>query len=100
MLDDISIRLADTRDAPAVARLAALDERPRPQGELLVAESGGRLLAAIPVGGGQPVADPFEPSAQAVDLLVLRAEQLRASAGGERRRRLIPRAALALLLHP
>ena len=100
MLDDISIRPAHPHDAPAIARLAALDEQPRPDGEVLVAESGGRLLAALPLGGGHPVADPFEPSAHAVDLLVLRAEQLRTSADGGRKPRLMPRAALALLLHP
>jgi hypothetical protein len=99
MLDDISIRLANPHDAPALARLAVLDEQRRPEGEVLLAESGGRVVAALPVGGGTPVADPFEQSAQAVDLLTLRARQLEAPARG-RRSRLLPRQALALLLHP
>ncbi len=42
-----------------------------------MAESDARVIAALPLGSGRPIADPFEPSAQALALLELRAEQLR-----------------------
>jgi hypothetical protein len=34
------------------------------------------MLAALPIGSGRPIADPFEPTAEIVALLQLRAEQL------------------------
>jgi hypothetical protein len=34
------------------------------------------MLAALPLGSGRPIADPFEPTAEAVALLQLRAAQL------------------------
>ena len=43
---------------------------------MLVAESDGRLLAAVPFDGGRAIADPFEPTAEAVALLELRARQI------------------------
>jgi hypothetical protein len=91
---DVTIRLAAPADDEALARLAELDSRPVPAGYVLVAEVGGELRAAVPVAGGEPVADPFHPTAALTSLLALRARQLRG--GGlepvvpARRRGLVP----------
>jgi hypothetical protein len=73
----ITIRAAAVQDAPAIARLAILDGHRLPAGEQLVAESGGRILAAVEVTSGRTVADPFQPTAGVARLVALRAKQLR-----------------------
>jgi hypothetical protein len=73
---DITIRLADYQDARALLRLAALDSARVPDGPLLVAETDGELVAAVPLGGGRAIADPFRPTANLVGVLALRAQQL------------------------
>lgn len=83
--DELVIRRATDADAALLRRLAALDESPVPNGPVLVAEAGGRLLAAQPLDGGEPVADPFSPSADLVSLLAVRAAQLRGEDSGEGR---------------
>jgi hypothetical protein len=35
-----------------------------------------RMLAALPLGSGRPIADPFEPTAELVALLELRRSQI------------------------
>ena len=78
--DDASvlIRRAAVEDEPAIARLAALDERPElPGGERLIGELGGRIVAALDVCSGRAVADPFAPTSAIVELLGLRAAQVR-----------------------
>jgi hypothetical protein len=85
----ILIRPARASDAPALARLAALDSSPLPEGDLLVAESGGDLVAARSSGTGAVIADPFRPTADVVALLALRARTL--AAGPRRRPRLVLR---------
>jgi hypothetical protein len=50
-----------------------------PPGPLLVAEIEGSVEAAVAVEGGETLANPFSPSGEAVSLLRLRAEQLRAA---------------------
>jgi hypothetical protein len=72
----LKIRQADPVDEEAIRRLAALDSAERPHGDVLVAESGDELVAALPVAGGRPVADPFRPTSDAIELLRLRARQL------------------------
>ena len=93
----VTVRRAHPSDAPELARLAALDSAPIPQPPALVAEAGGRILAAFPLDGGVPVADPFAPTAELVELLHLRARQL--ETGGRNhhplRRLLRPRPAAA-----
>jgi hypothetical protein len=74
---EVTIRIAGAADGVALRRLAELDSRALPAGELLVAEVNGQLRAALPVDGGQPVADPFVPTATVTSLLALRATQLR-----------------------
>jgi hypothetical protein len=85
--DAVTIRVAERGDEPALARLAGRDSTRVPSGRLLVAEIGGELLAAMPVSGGRPIADPFVPTATLVSLLELRAAQLgtRRAGGGLRR---------------
>ena len=75
--EPITIRPAAAQDAPAIARLAVLDGHRLPAGEQLVAEAGGRILAAAEVSSGTTVADPFQPTGSVARLVALRAEQLR-----------------------
>lgn len=82
---EVVIRRAHGDDATAVKRLAALDSKNVPTGELLVAEVDGELWAALPLDGGEAVADPFHFTADLVSLLALRATQLRVQPSQERR---------------
>src|SRR5947207_1942813 len=82
----VTVRHANDRDERELTRLAQLDSSDRVGGPALVAESDARILAALPLGSGRPIADPFEPTAELVALLQLRAAQLRAEP--RRRRRL------------
>ena len=77
--DSITIRPVRVEDIPAVERLAELEERPVPRGQLLLAEVDGTVEAAIGLDGGETVASPFSESAGAVTLLRVRAVQLRAA---------------------
>ncbi len=74
--DRIVIRRARGADAEAVARLAALADRPIPRPPVLLAEADGRLVAALSVPGGELVADPFVVTHDVGALLRLRAGQL------------------------
>ena len=74
--DRVTVRRADFGDEPALADLAALDSSHVPTGPVLVAEQDARILAALPLGSGRPLADPFVPSEHLVELLRMRAEQL------------------------
>ena len=73
----VLIRPAAATDEPEIARLSALDERELPAGERLIAELGGRIVAALDVRSGRAVADPFVPTSGIVELLGLRAAQVR-----------------------
>jgi hypothetical protein len=73
----ITIRLATEADEPALRRLAQLDGARLPEGDLLVAESGGELRAALRITDRAYVADPFHPSRELVTLLDVRARRLR-----------------------
>ena len=79
--DSITIRHARPEDEDGLRRLAERDSAPLPQGQVLVALIGDELRAAIPVGGGGTIADPFHPTAELLRLLTARAEQLRPNAG-------------------
>jgi hypothetical protein len=80
--EDVLIRGARLGDGPALARLAALDSSSVPPGELVVAEAGDDLVAALGLGGGAAIADPFRRTAEIVALLRLRAGQLAPARGG------------------
>ena len=90
---NLTVRHAVEADERALGRLAALDSAPRLRGPALLAESDARVIAALPLGSGRPIADPFSPSAEAVALLELRRTQLLAR--DEPRRR-----GLARILRP
>jgi hypothetical protein len=76
----LTIRHANAADFPALERLAALDSRRIPTGELFVAEAEGRLLAATSLDTGAIVADPFEHTASIVELLRAHAGSVRPAA--------------------
>jgi hypothetical protein len=86
---DLVIRPARLADADALADLAALDSARPLSGERVVAEVGGRLVAALSIDDGRAVADPFVGSADAVQILRLHAAAYRRT--GERVRRRLPR---------
>ena len=77
---EIAIRLAAPADADEVRRLALLDSTHADDGDALVAEVDGRIQAALALGSGHVIADPFEPSAELATLLQVRARQLRSAA--------------------
>src|SRR3954453_21435843 len=82
----LRIRQAGADDPPAVERLAALDSSRASRGDVLLAEVGEELWAALSVQDGHLVADPTPPRAAAALLLAQRSAQRHR----ERRRR--PRA--------
>ena len=75
----VTVRRFVERDIDAIQRLAALDEKPIPSGGVLVAEQAGELVAALPLDGGQALADPFKPTADVVELLRGRTPQRKAA---------------------
>jgi hypothetical protein len=77
----IVLRGALSADAPAVGRLSLLNGARGLRGPLVVAESGGRVVAAAEVESGRALGDPFAPTEAVVTLLRLRAAQLRPLAG-------------------
>jgi hypothetical protein len=83
-MTNITVRHAVSGDLSELARVAALDSASPPRGPTLVAEADARMLAALPLGAGRPIADPFEPTAEAVALLELRAAQLAERRQGRR----------------
>jgi hypothetical protein len=72
----VTIREASFQDRDALRRLAERDSAPVPSGRLLLGEVDGELRAAVAVGGGDAIADPFHHTAELVDLLRARAEQI------------------------
>jgi hypothetical protein len=77
----VTLRAGRPDDAPAVARLAALDSRHVPEAPLLLAEQDGVLRAALSLSTGAIVADPFAPSAHLVALLRRHANRRTAPSG-------------------
>jgi hypothetical protein len=74
---EITVRLADHTDSRALLELAALDSTQVPAGALVLAESDGEIVAAVPVNGGRAIADPFRGTTLLVEMLELRAAQMR-----------------------
>src|SRR4051812_45970625 len=68
-VEDVSIRVASRADHASLAALAALDGALPPIGGALVAEVDGSIVAALPLGGGRPFADPFRHTHDLVALL-------------------------------
>jgi hypothetical protein len=71
-----TIRLAAPEDAPVLRRLAELDSATPLAGRVLLAELDAAPVAAIALDTGAVTADPFQPSLEAVRLLMLRRYQL------------------------
>jgi hypothetical protein len=85
---NVELRLCKPDDDAALDRLAALAEQPLPFGRVVVALVNGELVAALPLGGGSALRDPFAKTAHLLPLLELRAAQLRRPAA---RLPLVPR---------
>lgn len=79
-MSDITIRPARTADTDALLRLAALDSQGALTGDTLLAEVCGDPVAALDLGSGRVIADPFRPTADLVELLRVRAAPERAAA--------------------
>jgi hypothetical protein len=75
----VTIRRATWADARAIERVAQLDSRRAPEGDVLVAEVDGEVIAAKQLGARETIADPFRPTESVVRLLEIRAEQMRAA---------------------
>jgi hypothetical protein len=63
-----TIKLSTEADRERIRRLAELDSKPAPDGDVLVAEVNGRLVAAMGMDG-RVVADPFERTVSVVKVL-------------------------------
>jgi hypothetical protein len=85
--DEITIRLSNREDRVAIMRLAQLDGHRALSGEAILAIVGGELRAALPLGGGDAVADPFWPTTELVEMLRVRDATLYGSGTGDRRAR-------------
>lgn len=73
--EHIVIRSASPADEQDLAVLGVLDGgRRRPKGRIMVAESGGRLRAAVGSNGAS-ISDPFWPSAELVNMLRVRSDE-------------------------
>jgi hypothetical protein len=75
-LTAVTVRLAGPADRSAVERLAVLDSASVPAGDVLLAEVDHEVQAALPVNGGEAIADPFRPTVGLVALLRERAHQI------------------------
>jgi hypothetical protein len=84
------IRVATPFDDAELRGLAALDSARPLSGAVLIAQSDGRIDAALSLEDGRAIADPFRPTAGLVDVLRARGARLRAErpAGPTRLRRL------------
>ena len=69
MHTDITIRDSRPADVSALRRLAALDSKTLPEGDMIVAEIGGEVIAAYSPERSRAIADPFRRTADAVELL-------------------------------
>jgi hypothetical protein len=69
MAHAITIRRSTDEDGAALRRLAALDDRPAPHGDAVLAFVGAELRAALPLDVGAPVADPFHRTDHLVRIL-------------------------------
>jgi hypothetical protein len=75
--ENITIRRAGAADDASLVQLAELDSKHVPPGDLLIAEVDGVGWAAIALGSGEVIADPFRPTAHLVEMLRLRAARIR-----------------------
>jgi hypothetical protein len=69
MTSTIQLRPAGSADRTALARLAALDDASPVTGDVVMAFTDGRAVAAMSTADGRVVADPFRRTAEAVELM-------------------------------
>jgi hypothetical protein len=81
------LRSATSADAPAVRRLAALDDARMLAEPIMIALEDGEPVAALSLADHRVVANPFRLTQDAVALLRLRAEHVATPAGVSRRTR-------------
>ena len=62
-MTELTLRTCGEADAPGLRRLAERDSASVPAWPLLAADAGGELIAAISLGSGRVIADPFRPTA-------------------------------------
>lgn len=84
-MKNVTVRRSAPGDESALARLASLDSASPPRGPALIVEVDSRMFAALPLGSGRAIADPFEPTADLVGLLELRKAQMEAAQSTPRR---------------
>jgi hypothetical protein len=77
--ETLTIRTAQDADRPAIDRLVEMEEADALDGEVLLAELDGYVIAALAIGDDRAVADIFRATAGIVRLLRERREQLLAS---------------------
>jgi hypothetical protein len=88
----IMIRPATGADVEALAKLAELDSGRIPERPLLTAHIDGELQAAVSIGDGAAIANPFRPTAELVSMMRIEAGVSPRPANGLRAyRRLWPR---------
>ena len=75
--DALVIRTARDEDAGALARLAVVDTQRTLDGPVLVAETDGRIMAALSLSEDRAIADPFHRTADLVSMLQVRAALMR-----------------------
>jgi len=85
--EEVRIRLAYPDDLTVLKRLATLDSQQPLEGAVLIAEIDGVAVAALSVGSGRVVADPFAYTPHVVDLLRVRASRATPPSRGRRRLR-------------
>lgn len=73
----VVIRMADEGDAAAIQRIAELDSTTPFTGAALIAELDDELVAAVSLATWREIADPFVPTKEILDLLRIRARQLK-----------------------
>ena len=82
----VTFRHARPADAEALAELAQLDSSRAPRGDVIVADVGGELWAAVSLDDGHAVATPFRPSGELTFRLMDRARELNRGLRGTPRR--------------
>ena len=74
--EPVVLRLCRVTDDPQLETLASFDGARLVAGRYVIAEVNGRIVAALPLAGGDIVSDPFRRTAHLLPLLRMRAEQL------------------------
>ena len=93
MNSSLTIRNSRPADASALRRLAALDSKTLPQGDMLVAEIAGEVVAAYSPERSRTSADPFRRTADVVELLRVWGREAHSTATRAQRHGLLPRVA-------